>query len=144
MSIFGGPNQQVEWKTSELGLLLRSLPWHLSIYKYINHYAWWLGPHLCRFWIFSDCFFCTVSVNCLVSVAFDRFQAVLYPMKYARTSKTALQVQLMDYLFIRLSSVQVLRLFYSFLSLELQFTNVFHDSYFTQYVRKDQNGQNVL
>ncbi|XP_059081589.1 probable G-protein coupled receptor No18 isoform X2 [Tigriopus californicus] len=64
----------------------------LSIYKYINHYAWWLGPHLCRFWIFSDCYFCTVSVNCLVSVAFDRFQAVLYPMKYARTTKTTLQV----------------------------------------------------
>ena len=58
-------------------------PFSFSADTYLSGGSFSLGRDACRAWIFSDYFFCTVSVLSIVAVARDREEAVTNPVEYA-------------------------------------------------------------
>lgn len=54
----------------------------------VNEGQWVIGRNFCRLWLFSDFFFCTVSVVNLAFVALDRFKAVKDPIGFSKGKTT--------------------------------------------------------
>lgn len=64
-----------------------------SIIKLCNSNHWALGVAFCKLWVTFDVAFCTASIYNLLSISFDRFYAIYFPIKYA-TERNALFVNL--------------------------------------------------
>ena len=54
------------------------------VHHMVNLMIWYLGPGVCKFWIFMD-FLCTgASTTNVALIAVDRFLALSYPFKYTQ------------------------------------------------------------
>ena len=52
------------------------------IVNVLQHYAWHLGLDACRFWVWLDLLFCSVSIANLAAISVDRYLKIASPLTY--------------------------------------------------------------